>query len=264
MRGRNTVALILACLSAACGKTVTEPLEIPFIATWNGVPIACEGAAGQISLSDLRLYISQLQLLDIDGRAREIQLSSDVAWQNDAVALIDLETGEGACQNGTPQHYGKIIGAAPGGDYQALKFTIGVPFDLNHANPLTASAPLDDSDMHWHWRSGYKFLRAGVRAEQDGFWIHTGSAGCEGTVGNITACRFPNRVNVHLDGFVPGQSVIAIDLAELFAGVNLEDGNPGDCSSGPAESACAAPFAALGIDFNTGEQTDSQRVFSLQ
>ena len=77
-------------------------------------------------------------------------------------------------------------------------------FDLNHDNPLTAEPPLDDPDMHWHWRSGYKFLRAGIRTATDGFWIHAGSAGCEGTVGNITGCRFPNRIDVFLPDFVPG------------------------------------------------------------
>ena len=86
----------------------------------------------------------------------------------------------------------------------------------------------------------------------------------KGTVGNITGCRFPNRIVVELDGFVPGESRVAIDLARLTAGVNLADGEPTDCSSGPAEVSCGEPFRALGIDFATGQQVGRQSVFSLQ
>jgi len=139
-----------------------------------------------------------------------------------------------------------------------------VPFSLNHANPMTAGPPLDDSDMHWHWRSGYKFLRAGVRTEKDGFWIHVGSTGCEGTVGHITSCRSPNRIQIELPEFTPGESAVAIDLAALAAGIDLDDGEPGDCSSGPAESSCVAPFGALGINHSTGEQAGTQSVFSVR
>ena len=91
-----------------------------------------------------------------------------------------------------------------------------------------------------------------------------GSAGCEGTVGNISNCRFPNRIEVELEGFVPGESQVAIDLARLTAGVDLDDGTASDCSSGPAEEACIAPFRALGIDFKTGQHDGAQSVFSLR
>ena len=116
--------------------------------------------------------------------------------------------------------------------------------------------------MHWHWRSGYKFIRAGVATTDDSFWIHVGSSGCAGTVRNVTGCRSPNRVAVTLDEFVPNQSVVAIDLGAFFDGNDFSDGNPTDCSSGPAETQCVAPFAALGIDFESGAASGSQRVFS--
>jgi uncharacterized repeat protein (TIGR04052 family) len=186
--------------------------------------------------------VSNVQLVDSEGQSHDVRFATELAWQNDAVAYIDLEDGTGACQNGTADTFDHVLGVAGAREYQGLRFTVGVPFKLNHANPLTAKPPLDDPDMHWHWRSGYKFLRAGVRTDDDGFWIHTGSAGCKGTVGNITGCTFPNRI----------------------AGVDLDDATRSDCSSGPPEESCLAPFAALGIDFTTGEQTGAQRVFSVQ
>ncbi len=258
---RNILALCLAALSLSCSRWDLG-LEIPFVATWDGAPLTCDGE-GQ-TLTDLRFYISNPQLVTADGKVRDVGFTVDRPWQNDVVALIDLEDGRGACQNGTAEVAAQLVGVARSGEYRKLRFTVGVPFRLNHANPLTASPPLDDSDMHWHWRSGYKFLRAGVRTETDGFWIHVGSAGCEGTVGNVTGCRFPNRIDVELDGFVPGESRVAIDLAKLAAEVDFEDGVATDCSSGPAEEACIGPFQSFGIDFETGRQDGRQSVFSLQ
>jgi uncharacterized repeat protein (TIGR04052 family) len=261
LRAPILAALCLAALTASCGQPDLG-VTIPFVATWHGNPLDCRGTSP--ALTDLRFYVSNPRLIDADGHASDLSFASEVSWQNDAVALIDLENGEGECMNGTAEVFPDIVGVVRAGEYRGLRFTIGVPFLLNHANPLVAEPPLDDPDMHWHWRSGYKFLRAGVRTEMDSFWIHAGSAGCDGTVGHITGCRFPNRVDVYLPDFEPGDSVVRIELTELLAGTDMDDGVATDCSSGPPETSCLAPFAALGIDFPTGENLGSQSVFQVQ
>lgn len=248
-------------LAAGCTKPYLG-VKIPFVATWGDRPISCESS--DVASSDLRFYVSSVQLVSTDGHPRDLELHADIPWQQSDLALIDLENGEGACENGTTATSPYLVGGVPPGEYRALRFTVGVPFDRNHADPLAASAPLDDPAMHWHWRSGYKFLRAGVKMANDSFWIHVGSAGCEGTVRDIRGCRFPNRITVELDNFAANTDTIAIDLKELFAGIDFGDGVPGDCSSGPAEINCIAPFAALGIDFETGEGAGRQRVFSVR
>ncbi len=258
---RFAATLTVAWLLSSCSQ-LDQSIRVPFVATWQGQAIDCSSPG--IALSDLRFYISNVQLIDREGVAHDIRYATEMGWQNDAVAYIDLENGDGACQNGTAETFDHILGVAPAADYQGLRFTVGVPFRINHSNPLTAKPPLDDPDMHWHWRSGYKFLRAGVRSDTDGFWIHTGSAGCEGTVGDITGCKFPNRIHVELAGFVPDTHAIAVDLSALLAGTSITDEVRSDCSSGPPETTCVAPFAALGIDFKTGEQTGPQSVFSLR
>jgi len=236
-------------------------VKIPFIAMWGGEPIRC-GTAG-IALNDLRFYVSSAELTDSSGKVHTLRLHTEIPWQQDDLALIDLENGQGSCASGTTDTFAYLVGSVPPGDYRALQFTIGVPFDRNHANPLTADAPLDDPAMHWHWRSGYKFVRAGVASADDGFWIHVGSAGCQGTVREITGCRFPNRIAVELADFTPNSDAVAVDLKALFDGIDLYDGTPGDCSSGPSEAACIAPFAALGLNFETGERAGRQHVFSV-
>mgnify|MGYP001812266620 CR=1 FL=1 len=258
---RAAFILIVLLVNAACSDSRLG-VKIPYIAIFGDQPVACD--TPDTSLTDLRFFVSDLALLDRDGRAVPIELDDQYQWQQRDLALIDLENGAGACQNGTTEVYSYLVGSVPQGEYRGIVFTVGVPFARNHANPLTAAAPLDIAAMHWHWRSGYKFLRAGIRSPSDGFWMHLGSAGCEGTTANVTGCRFPNRVAVELPEFLLRQDTIAVDLGALFAGISLDDGEPGDCSSGPAEVSCVGPFLALGIDHQSGGTVGRQQVFKLR
>ena len=210
-------------------------------------------------MTDLRFFVSDIVLQDSAGNEHALTLQ-DNSWQQSNVALIDLESGNNNCDNGSSAVNDSIVGVVDAAEFVAIRFVVGVPFEQNHANPLLAKAPLDNSPMHWHWRSGYKFIRAGIRHESDGFWLHLGSTACEGKVQAISACANPNRVEVHIEDFSPATDTINVDLAALFAGVNLGDGTVDSCSSSPAEETCRAPFAALGLAFgDTG--ASGQTVF---
>ena len=261
MRFRSILIPCLLMCCASCSDNRVD-VKIPFVVTWGGEPIGCEGT--DVLLSDLRFYVSAPSLSNRDGTAVALELDASLPWQQGNIALVDLENGRGACRNGTAETFSFIAGVVPASDYRGLEFTIGVPFEQNHANPLTAESPLDDAAMHWHWRSGYKFLRAGVQTPEDGFWIHVGSAGCEGTVRNVTGCRFPNRVHVVLPEYALHEQTVEIDLMQLLEGTSLADGERSDCSSGPPETACVAPFAILGLDFQSGEAVGSQRLVALR
>ena len=238
------------------------PVRIDFGVEWAGSSLRCDSSGP--ALTDLRFYVSDVVLIDSKGNEQKLLMTQDGTWQQNGIALIDLESGDAACQNGTSGMNATVTGTANTADIGGLRFTVGVPFELNHANPLLADAPLDDSAMHWHWRSGYKFLRAGVATENDGFWMHLGSTGCEGTVQNISGCRAPNRVNVVLPDFIPDQDRIVVDLSALFIGVDLDNDARSDCSSSPAEASCSKPFKALGLPFNGNDGHLDQRVFRVQ
>ena len=256
--------LLAACVVLALCAACSEPrlgVKIPFVATWAGQAIDCEGDG--LALSDLRFFVYDIELVDTSGKLQPVLLDEQFQWQQGGLALIDLENAKGRCKNGSAEVHSYLVGSVPPGDYLGLKFTVGVPFEQNHANPLTAPAPLDIAAMHWHWRSGYKFLRAGVNNGSDGFWIHVGSAGCEGTVRNITGCSFPNRVAVNLPEFRLRHHKVNIELAALFGTANFEDEMREDCSSGPSEVACIAPFRALGFEFESVENVADQQVFSI-
>ena len=253
------IALTVVVLIASCGQPLQE-VNIPFVAQFDGRNLHCGGSESGAALTDLRFYVFDLQLVDTDGRFAPVTLSEN-RWQQSDLAMLDLEDGAENCVNGTQEINAALHGTVAAGEYRGLRFTIGVPFERNHADPLSALAPLGDPSMHWHWRAGYKFLRAGMADGSDGFWIHLGSAGCEGTVRNISSCRYPNRVAVELSAFDPAHDFVVVDLTALLATTDLDDGVPTKCSSGPPENACVAPFGALGIDHDSGRIVAPQQVF---
>ena len=261
---RRLLFLILIASFSACESTQRE-LSIPFVVQFNGEDLHCDSGLS-LSMTDLRFFAYDIEFHDASGAAIAARLVRDGAWQSNKVGMVDLETGVGACDDGTAA-VNDVIRVSISGDQQidafsGLAFTLGVPFDLNHDNPLKAAAPLDDSAMHWHWRSGYKFLRAGVETGNDGFWFHLGSTACRGTTGHISGCDHPNRVRVELTGFRPGRDRVVVDLGRLFAGIDLADGVRSDCSSGPTETACPPVLAALGLSGADGRMLEG--VFSTQ
>ncbi len=257
----TTVLIFLAACSPP-QQTVT----IEFEARLGDQPIDCETVVDGLTMTDLRFYVDSPALLDPIGAAtlrfQDIQLAEQDRWQHGDLALIDLENGKGACRNGTPETNALLIGTVPEGEYKGISFTVGVPFELNHADPLEAAPPLDDSTMHWHWRSGYKFLRAGFETPNDGFWMHVGSAGCDGTVGNITGCRHENRIMVMMFDYQPGDRIV-FDFQPLIDAVDLEDETPTDCSSGPSEDTCMEPFRRLKLNFEDGQAGGNAEPFRV-
>ena len=252
--------LVLGSMTS-CVKTRT-PVEISFVTTLGEQAVGCDD--NDIGLSDLRFYVSELAYVDDAGRKVPVQLQADGQWQSDAVALLDLENGLGRCDNGTQVTNARILGDISPGSYVELQFDIGVPFALNHANPLQAEPPLNDPAMHWHWRSGYKFMRIGIATNDDRFWTHLGSTGCQGTVRNIESCDAANRLVVNLPIPAEGNPEIIVDLSVLAASTDLLDKQPADCSSGPAESSCRAIFAALGLQHHDSLAPQKQQLFKVR
>lgn len=254
--------LLLLLVTSACGVD-TDVASIRFVAQLNGQPVKCTATGDATTLSDLRFYVSEIRVIRPDGTFAPARLLDNGRWQGSEIALLDFEDGSGACANGTADMNSEILMEVESGDIAALQFTVGVPFALNHADPLQASAPLNDSSMHWHWRSGYKFVRAGLASAADSVYVHLGSAGCNGTVGHITGCDSPNRFTVTLQDWQPGRRIM-VDLGPLERATNLDDGVLDSCSSGPAEESCARFLPIFGIANRPSTVLDRQQLFRLE
>lgn len=225
-----------------------KPVEIEFVAQYDGKPISCDPGTGPLALVDLRFFVHNLELTDLDGNTVQVMFDVVPGWQSEELALVDLETGNLGCSSGSASTRDVITASVPDGQYRGLRFSMSVPEYLNHGDPLLADAPLTQTPMHWHWRSGYKFLRAGVANDSDLAWMHLGSAGCRGSIGNLLGCDRSNRPQAWLPEFEPAKHKVGVDLSRLFSVAELQDGMERSCQMGPDETACSDWLPALGLD----------------
>lgn len=281
---RRAVALMGMCGAICTGAGVhaatTTPVHIQFAAQVGGETFACGHSyknigttSSTITPTDFRFFVSEVNLLRNDGTAVPVTLDQDGTWQYRNVALLDFEDGTGPCRNGNPDLNTEIRGSVPKGDYVGIRFTVGVPFELNHGDPTLAPSPLNITSMFWVWKAGYRFLKidmatsgqpdkrleyaagnAAVAKERSvGFPVHIGSAGCTSasmTTPPPTSCKYPNRATVTLDHFNLGHSVVVADLAALLKGSNVDVNTPNTapgCMSEPTDPDCVGVMQALGI-----------------
>ncbi|MGE3957223.1 MAG: MbnH family di-heme enzyme [Vicinamibacterales bacterium] len=249
-----------------------RPVTIRFSATVGELPISCAGAFEQIGttrstlhLQDLKFYLSQVRLLTTSGAEVPVELEQDGRWQQDDVALLDFEDGTGTCANGSKDTRMVVTGQVPGGRYAGLRFTLGVPFEKNHRDPVKAGAPLNLSRMFWVWNAGYKFLRFDYTStgQPRGAFVHLGSTNCTPNQTRLTiptACAHPNRVEVSLPSFDIERDVVVADMASLLADADIDMNTPDTaegCMSAQTDPECVPVLARLGLpvaDRPAGEQ----------
>jgi uncharacterized repeat protein (TIGR04052 family) len=253
--------------AAACGDSAgddgstTEEVDIQFQALVDGEPFNCGEsyqlgtAATAAQFTDMRFYVSEVSLVEPDGREVPVEMVVDGVWQDEQVALLDFEDGSGACDNGNAAMNTVVKGRAPAGDYTGVRFTLGVPFQANHQNAATAGSPLNITSMFWNWQGGYKFLRVDGRADDSaGFRVHLGSTACESSEGSndVSGCANENRPRVALSDFEVGQDAVAFDAAALFSDVDMTpnaEGKSAICMSSPDHAVCEKIFPKMGLSF---------------
>ena len=96
---RRFVFLFLILLLSAC-ESQQQELSIPFAVQFDGQPVRCDDGL-PVTMTDLRFFAYDVEFLDASGSAIAARIVRDGAWQSGKVAMIDLETGAGACDDGT-------------------------------------------------------------------------------------------------------------------------------------------------------------------
>lgn len=219
-----------------------------------------------LSLVDFRFYVQDVELKNAEGEWVPVALE-DNQFQIENIALLDFEDGCGEVGNADTND--EIAGTVPEGEYDGLRFTMGLPAELNHEDASTAPGPLGITAMFWNWRGGYKFLRidSGNIMDNPTVWrMHLGSTGCgepeDPTSPPEEPCTNPNRVEVELDTFDVDTNIVIADFAALVADVPLstnQEGTPAGCMSPPTDGDCAPLFENLGLPF--GEQPGGTQTF---
>lgn len=256
-RSRFCVLALAATLAHGCGNTAGKAVSMQF--RLDSSVLACAGGA---RLGQLGFYVSGLRLVDARGAAVPVELQAGptqsqadgialVTWTDDCPQAPDADAEAGETANAV------VTGRVASASYQAVEFELGVPFELNHANPLTAPPPLNTASMFWAWQTGYKFLRLDIGTDWS---FHLGSTGCvsESAVRPPESCRQPNRATIRLPAAAAFDGVVAIDLDGLLAGLDIAVAD--NCVEAYAErQACRRLLTNLGIDADTGLCTDHCR-----
>mgnify|MGYP003863937477 CR=1 FL=1 len=225
---------MLTMLLNACQPKTAATLQVQLL--WQGQPIDCQSnlmLGGQSwQLQQLQFYLSNF------SQHQQPLLLQPNEYQSEQLALLGTDCqskGQWQLQFATPLQH------AP------LTFELGVPFVLNHQNPLTAGIPLQQLDMHWAWQSGYKFFRLDLNGQQHDWSLHLGSSGCSSASvmrAPTKPCVAPNRAQIQLP--YQGQSTLTLDLAALFGDFIPAADN--SCMADPASLSCQQLLPALGIE----------------
>ncbi len=243
-----------------------QPVALTFNARVGEHPVECrqmdDALAGSTNVNpefkDARLYLSDIQLINDNGDKTAVQLEQDGKWQYQNVALLDFETGADSCANGNESINTQIKGYVPQGDYSGVRFTIGVPTELNHfgIDGDDAVSPLDVMGMNWSWQNGHKHLRLDV----SGWNIHLGTTGCEvldaeNEIINCATSR-PNRPTYQFDSYNVKDHTIVFDYQKLVANSDISANTantPPGCMSSSSDPDCQGIFDNLGLDLVTGQ-----------
>jgi uncharacterized repeat protein (TIGR04052 family) len=268
--GKVTVDEVLLSVNNVLTGCGLVPITLQFQARVGDEPFACghqyEGvglSGSSIIPADFRLYVHNVRLVNRVGDEVPLALDQDGRWQYQDIALLDFEDKTPPCNQGNAPMNSTVRGLAPAQEYTGVRFTLGVPFRLNHENAAIAPSPLNITSLFWSWQAGYKFLR--IDEALDSVRVHLGSTGCEYGEGNhIASCRRPNRGEVYLHGFDPTSGTIVVDLAALLANSDLEvnqpDTPPG-CMSDPDDDDCGPLLQNLGVNFANGLPDPSRQTF---
>lgn len=274
--------ILLPCLFvfAACGEdaaevdpvTKTEAISLTFKGVVADQDFSCEStytlgtADTAVQFSDFKLFVHNVRLVREGGDEVPVTLDEDMKWQARGVALIDFEDAKGGCANGTPEINAQIKGTAQAfDDIVGVRFTLGVPFELNHADVAALPSPLNLPTMFWSWQGGRKFLRVDGKADtMGGLRVHLGSVGCMGEQDDITSCAAPNRPEVELMGMNPTSNAIQIDIASFFDTLDLTpvEDKSAICMSAPETASCEPIFGVFGLPYGQ-QQAQAQSLFKV-
>ena len=296
------LALTLILMSPINNSFAEEDLiQLRFESEINGTPFQCGkhcDAVGKtkakITPTDLRLYISEIELLNSKGEWIKSALVQDKVWQNSDVVMLDFEDGTGPCKNGSSgtNKIAKIKSSK--GQYIGIRFLIGVPFTANHANPTIADAPLSTTALFWNWQNGYRFIKFDARtsindighqssrsssntshnsgmnhSSATGFSLHLGSTECasNSTTTAPKSCKNSNRIKVEFSSFNFDKNTLVIDIGKVLKNTDVTTNTPHTspgCMSFSNDPDCVEVMNALGLPYQGKATTGKQQLISIR
>ncbi|GLX77709.1 hypothetical protein tinsulaeT_10490 [Thalassotalea insulae] len=238
---RLIAGLLLLILFGCSTEKVDNQLEISM--RFNQKIVSC---SSELSLGDkvwrigqVQFFIANVEAQDAKGRWQTILLKS-MATQSSTLALV----GQNCAEKDKANWQLTFEPDVKLSQFQRLRFQLGVPFELNHLNPLTQTSPLNVSSMFWVWQTGHKFARIEMQSASDNWIFHLGSTGClSPSVMRAPSepCRYPNLYSFELA--LDNHDQLVFDLAKLLDKVEL--GQQAHCQSEHDNPNCRRLFNNL-------------------
>ena len=177
--------------------------EISFVPTYKGKSVTCNSVIAHSNDSwlytQLQLFISDFYLKDSAGQWQKATLEKS-AFQTANVVLLG-ENCNLSIEKSKANWSVTFIKQADLINGSHIRFTLGLPFAINHLNPLTQENPLNVPTMFWGWQQGHKFLRLEMSSKNNDWLFHLGSVACKSASplrAPNQACRYPNRYTFEL------------------------------------------------------------------
>ncbi|MBT0585107.1 MbnP family copper-binding protein [Alteromonas oceanisediminis] len=251
-------AIFVLCVIAGCTQNTPvdanaearlASIKVPIDLHYGETALACNAffkhGGYEWALNRFALFISDVEVKlseQVDWRPLALLENQ---WQTPKTALIWV--GQGCDREPTSNNYNQqlLLGISPQAwrNVSAIRFSMAVPFQENHANPLTQPSPLNISEMFWSWRFGHKFLRLDLTTdaldERKNWSYHLGSVGCQSPSSMRSPeqeCAMPNRFTVVLTKPLASTS-LAIDLKHLLRDVDIAQ-TPSCMFQRDAETSC--------------------------
>lgn len=225
---------LMMCLVNGCSKQ--PEVSALNIEVWqNGSPLSCnqfENNQQPWFIRQLAFFVSELTF---HSPSTELQPELlDSPWQTADLTLVKprlVDCDKPKEEINEPsidqtKSNSRLTFSAPVNlaDSEALSFTLGVPFAVNHQNPLLQASPLNLPSMFWSWRSGHKFLRVDLQTADKNWVFHLGSVGCQSAStmrGPQKECVQPNRLSFRLTKLHSGTKLV-MHLDRLLQDTTLE------------------------------------------
>ncbi len=201
-------------------------------------------------IEQLQFFLSDIEI-EVEGQGwQHLQLTKN-AFQNSNTVLLGTNCREKKqhSQKNDAEYWSIIFeNNVDISKVRSVKFTVGVPFDVNHLNPVSQQSPLNLPSMFWVWQTGHKFIRAEFASVDDQWIFHLGSSGCKAASvmrPPKQKCLYPNTFEFELpvDELDSKALILNFNLAHLLH--NVEMSSKANCQSERDNESCLQLFNNL-------------------
>jgi cytochrome c peroxidase len=244
-----TVLCIAAHAIAGEPEHIAPPLSLHFHHVFGSEPlldgnVALRTQSNILSVTRVAYLLSNFALTTQAGDRIAIDMPAALI---DATARVPREV--------------ITLSSVPAGEYTTLSFDIGLPSELNHADPAqwAPTHPLNPSlnNLHWNWQGGYVFFAL------EGRWVQADDT-LGGYVFHVATNEHLTRVSVPAafaharTDASPTHARITLDLARVFDGAHTialsadpashtTHSGPGDALAAKLSANLAQAFSFTGI-----------------